>query len=130
MPAGGMWAFASSLLAVGLVGAARGGAPRGAGASMPPMGCATLGGLAGGFLAYVAAQGLTGPGIVPGAMEASAPHAAAGPTGARLSMLLTFLMNGGMGAMLGASVGDCRWVPARRPKGVRLRWPRMVWMRL
>lgn len=121
VPAGGMWPFAFALLAVGLAQAARGGAPRGAGTSMPPMGCATLGGLAGGFLAYVAAQGLAGPGIVPGGMGASAPHAAAGPTGARLSMLLTFLMNGGMGAMLGASVGDCRR---------RLRWPRMVWLRL
>ncbi len=122
-------AFALAALTTGLAQVARRDSPRDRPSSMSAMGCATLGGLAGGLVAYVAMHAVPGPGGLPVMAELSAPHAPPHATGDHLRTLLAYLMNGGMGAMLGASVGDCPSLRVRRPRGLRLRLPRVVWIR-
>lgn len=138
-PAGGMWPFLLSLITVGLAqvagrmrssSARHRASPGPAHFPMAPMGCATLGGLAGGVLAYIAGHALAGLQGAHGLTDAQSLHSATDAGLVHLQVLSMYLMNGGMGAMLGASVGDCpwRWVPRSRAVGLRL--PRIAWIRL
>lgn len=125
--AGGMWSLLLPLLTVGVTEAARRDAA--ASRSMAAMNCATLGGVAGAIMAYAASHALAGLEATHAIAHMDGLQATSGGALAHFQTLHVYLMNGGMGAMLGASVMGCPWIRLPRTEGLRLRLPRIAWVR-